>query len=155
MEEISKENPVTGAVALIRALIAEGTDTVFGYPGGQVLPVYDALYDYTDSLKHILVRHEQGAAHAAEGYARATGRAGVVIVTSGPGATNVITGLSDAMMDSTPLVVITGQVGTQYLGSDGEPRISTMPSHGHSSLRAAADRVPSYSIYRAMPRLVW
>lgn len=118
MEEISKENPVTGAVALIRALIAEGTDTVFGYPGGQVLPVYDALYDYTDSLKHILVRHEQGAAHAAEGYARATGRAGVVIVTSGPGATNVITGLSDAMMDSTPLVVITGQVGTQYLGSD-------------------------------------
>ncbi len=118
MEEISKENPVTGAVALIRALIAEGTDTVFGYPGGQVLPVYDALYDYTDSLKHILVRHEQGAAHTAEGYARATGRAGVVIVTSGPGATNVITGLSDAMMDSTPLVVITGQVGTQYLGSD-------------------------------------
>lgn len=118
MEEISKENPVTGAVALIRALIAEGTDTVFGYPGGQVLPVYDALYDYTVSLKHILVRHEQGAAHAAEGYARATGRAGVVIVTSGPGATNVITGLSDAMMDSTPLVVITGQVGTQYLGSD-------------------------------------
>ena len=118
MEEISKENPVTGAVALIRALIAVGTDTVFGYPGGQVLPVYDALYDYTDSLKHILVRHEQGAAHAAEGYARATGRAGVVIVTSGPGATNVITGLSDAMMDSTPLVVITGQVGTQYLGSD-------------------------------------
>lgn len=118
MEEISKENPVTGAVALIRALIAEGTDTVFGYPGGQVLPVYDALYDYTDSLKHILVRHEQGAAHAAEGYARATGCAGVVIVTSGPGATNVITGLSDAMMDSTPLVVITGQVGTQYLGSD-------------------------------------
>lgn len=118
MEEISKDNPVTGAVALIRALIAEGTDTVFGYPGGQVLPVYDALYDYTDSLKHILVRHEQGAAHAAEGYARATGRAGVVIVTSGPGATNVITGLSDAMMDSTPLVVITGQVGTQYLGSD-------------------------------------
>ena len=118
MEEISKENPVTGAVALIRELIAEGTDTVFGYPGGQVLPVYDALYDYTDSLKHILVRHEQGAAHAAEGYARATGRAGVVIVTSGPGATNVITGLSDAMMDSTPLVVITGQVGTQYLGSD-------------------------------------
>ena len=118
MEEISKENPVTGAVALIRALIAEGTDTVFFYFGGQVLPVYDALYDYTDSLKHILVRHEQGAAHAAEGYARATGRAGVVIVTSGPGATNVITGLSDAMMDSTPLVVITGQVGTQYLGSD-------------------------------------
>ena len=118
MEEISKSNPVSGAVALINALIAEGVDTVFGYPGGQVLPVYDALYDYADRLNHILVRHEQGAAHAAEGYARASGRVGVVLVTSGPGATNVITGLSDAMMDSTPLVVITGQVGTQYLGSD-------------------------------------
>lgn len=118
MDEISKENPVSGAAALVRALIAEGVDTVFGYPGGQVLPLYDALYDYTDYLRHILVRHEQGAAHAAEGYARATGRVGVVIATSGPGATNVITGLSDAMMDSTPLVVITGQVGAQYLGSD-------------------------------------
>lgn len=118
MDQISKENPVSGAVALVRALIDEGVDTVFGYPGGQVLPIYDALYDYTDSLRHILVRHEQGAAHAAEGYARATGRVGVVIATSGPGATNVITGLSDAMMDSTPLVVITGQVGAQYLGSD-------------------------------------
>ena len=118
LTEISTENPVSGADALLRAIIAEGVDTVFGYPGGQILPVYDALYDYTDSLRHILVRHEQGAIHAAEGYARATGRVGVVIVTSGPGAANVITGLSDAMMDSTPLVVITGQVGAQYLGSD-------------------------------------
>ncbi len=117
LTEISAENPVSGADALLRAIIAEGVDTVFGYPGGQILPVYDALYDYTDSLRHILVRHEQGAIHAAE-YARATGRVGVVIVTSGPGAANVITGLSDAMMDSTPLVVITGQVGAQYLGSD-------------------------------------
>ncbi|MDE6135597.1 MAG: biosynthetic-type acetolactate synthase large subunit [Muribaculaceae bacterium] len=118
LKAISPENPVSGAVALIRALIDEGVDTVFGYPGGQILPVYDALYDFTDHLRHILVRHEQGATHAAEGYARATGRPGVVIVTSGPGATNVITGLSDAMMDSTPMVVITGQVGAQYLGSD-------------------------------------
>lgn len=118
MSEISKNHPVTGAVALVEALIAEGTDTIFGYPGGQVLPVYDALYDYTDQLEHILVRHEQGATHAAEGYARATGRPGVVLVTSGPGATNVITGLSDAMADSTPLIIITGQVGAQYLGSD-------------------------------------
>lgn len=118
LTEISAENPVSGADALLRAIIAEGVDTVFGYPGGQILPVYDALYDYTDRLRHILVRHEQGAIHAAEGYARATGRVGVVIVTSGPGAANVITGLSDAMMDSTPLVVITGQVGAQYLGSD-------------------------------------
>ncbi|MDE6563289.1 MAG: biosynthetic-type acetolactate synthase large subunit [Muribaculaceae bacterium] len=118
LQEISPENPVSGAEALVRAIIAEGTDTVFGYPGGQILPVYDALYDYTDRLNHILVRHEQGAIHAAQGFARATGRTGVVIVTSGPGAANVVTGLSDAMMDSTPLVVITGQVGAQYLGSD-------------------------------------
>lgn len=118
LQEISPEHPVSGAEALIRALISEGVDTVFGYPGGQILPVYDALYDFTDRLNHILVRHEQGATHAAEGYARATGRTGVVIVTSGPGATNVITGLSDAMSDSTPMVVITGQVGAQYLGSD-------------------------------------
>ena len=118
LQEISAEHPVSGAEALIRALLAEGVDTVFGYPGGQILPVYDALYDFTDRLNHILVRHEQGATHAAEGYARATGRPGVVIVTSGPGATNVITGLSDAMSDSTPMVVITGQVGAQYLGSD-------------------------------------
>ncbi len=103
---------------LVRALIEEGTDTVFGYPGGAILTVYDKLYDYTDRLRHILVRHEQGAVHAAQGYARVSGRTGVVIVTSGPGAANVITGLSDAMADSTPLVVITGQVGRQYLGSD-------------------------------------
>ena len=118
LQEISPENPVSGAEALVRAIISEDTDTVFGYPGGQILPVYDALYDFTDRLHHILVRHEQGAIHAAQGFARATGRVGVVIVTSGPGAANVVTGLSDAMMDSTPLVVITGQDGAQYLGSD-------------------------------------
>lgn len=109
---------ISGAEALVRSLIEEGVDTVFGYPGGAILPVYDKLYDFTDSLRHILVRHEQGAVHAAQGYARVSGRTGVVIVTSGPGAANVITGLSDAMADSTPLVVITGQVGKQYLGSD-------------------------------------
>lgn len=111
-------NHINGAEALLRTLIAEGADTVFGYPGGAILPVYDALYDYAGRLRHILVRHEQGAMHAAQGYARATGRTGVVIVTSGPGAANCVTGLSDAMMDSTPLVVITGQVGARYLGSD-------------------------------------
>lgn len=115
MTEINK---IIGAEALVRALIEEGTDTVFGYPGGAILTVYDKLYDYTDRLRHILVRHEQGAVHAAQGYARVSGRTGVVIVTSGPGAANVITGLSDAMADSTALVVITGQVGRQYLGSD-------------------------------------
>ena len=109
---------ISGADALVRSLLSEGVDTVFGYPGGAILPVYDRLYDYTDRLRHILVRHEQGAVHAAQGYARVSGRTGVVIVTSGPGAANVITGLSDAMMDSTPIVVVTGQVGKMYLGSD-------------------------------------
>lgn len=109
---------ISGAEALIKALLAEGVDTVFGYPGGAILPVYDSLYDYTDRITHILTRHEQGAIHAAQGYARVSGRTGVVIVTSGPGAANVITGLSDAMMDSTPVVVISGQVGARYLGSD-------------------------------------
>lgn len=109
---------ITGAEALIKSLIAEGVDRVFGYPGGAIIPVYDKLYDYTEELKHILVRHEQGATHAAQGYARVSGRTGVVIVTSGPAATNVITGLSDALMDSTPMVVITGQVASSFLGSD-------------------------------------
>lgn len=109
---------INGAEALIRSLLEEKVDTVFGYPGGAIIPVYDKLYDYTDRLHHILVRHEQGATHAAQGYARASGRCGVVIVTSGPAATNVITGLSDALMDSTPMVVITGQVASDFLGSD-------------------------------------
>ncbi|MEG0701229.1 MAG: thiamine pyrophosphate-binding protein, partial [Muribaculaceae bacterium] len=91
-------NQITGAEALIKALIAEGADTIFGYPGGAIIPVFDCLYDYREELRHILVRHEQGATHAAQGYARVSGKTGVVIVTSGPGATNVITGISDAMM---------------------------------------------------------
>jgi len=103
---------------LLQSLICEGVYLVFGYPGGSIIPVYDRLYDYQDQIKHVLVRHEQGATHAAQGYARVTGRPGVVIVTSGPAATNVITGLSDALMDSTPLVVITGQVATPFLGFD-------------------------------------
>lgn len=109
---------ITGAEALIRGLIAEGVDRVFGYPGGAIIPVYDKLYDYTASITHVLTRHEQGAIHAAQGYARASSRTGVVIVTSGPAATNVITGLSDANMDSTPLVVIMGQISADLLGSD-------------------------------------
>ncbi len=109
---------ISGGDALIRSLICEGVDIVFGYPGGSIMPVYDRLYDYQDKLRHILVRHEQGATHAAQGYARVSGRTGVVIVTSGPAATNVVTGLSDALMDSTPMVVITGQVATPFLGFD-------------------------------------
>ena len=109
---------IGGADALMKTLIAEGVDTVFGYPGGSAIPIYDKLYDYQKEIKHILVRHEQGAVHAAQGYARVSGKVGVTIVTSGPGATNTITGIADAMMDSTPIVVITGQVASNMLGTD-------------------------------------
>lgn len=107
-----------GSKAVVETLLREGVDTIFGYPGGTIMPVYDALYDYRDRIDHILVRHEQGAVHAAQGYARVSGKTGVCIVTSGPGATNTVTGLADAMMDSTPLVVISGQVGSNFLGTD-------------------------------------
>jgi len=109
---------ITGSEALWQALIAEDVDTVFGYPGGQIMPVYDKLCQFTHQIHHILVRHEQGAIHAAQGYARVKSRPGVVVVTSGPGATNVITGVADAMADSTPVVVITGQVSSAALGTD-------------------------------------
>ena len=109
---------ITGSEALLRTLIAEGVECIFGYPGGQAIPIYDQLYDYKDKLRHILVRHEQGATHAAQGYARVSGKVGVVVVTSGPGATNTITGIADAMLDSTPLVVIAGQVPSPLLGTD-------------------------------------
>ena len=112
------KNFITGAEALMRSLEAQGVDTLFGYPGGSIMPVFDALYDHRDRLKHILVRHEQGATHAAQGYARVSGKVGVCLVTSGPGATNTITGIADAMIDSTPIVVIAGQVGTGFLGTD-------------------------------------
>lgn len=102
----------------MRSLVYEGVTTLFGYPGGSIMPVYDALYGYRDRLNHILVRHEQAAAHAAQGYARVSGKVGVCLVTSGPGATNTVTGIADALMDSTPIVVIAGQVGTSMLGSD-------------------------------------
>lgn len=109
---------ITGAEALMRSLVDEGVEIIFGYPGGAIMPAYDALYHYQDRLRHILVRHEQGATHAAEGYARATGRVGVALATSGPGATNLVTGIADALMDSTPLVCITGQVARGLLGTD-------------------------------------
>lgn len=110
--------PITGAEAVIRSLIEEGVETIFGYPGGAIMPIYDALYDFQDQVHHILVRHEQGATHAAQGYARAAGKVGVVFATSGPGATNLVTGLADAHMDSTPMVCITGQVAAALLGTD-------------------------------------
>ena len=109
---------ITGSEAVIRSLIAEGAEVIFGYPGGAIMPVYDALYDYRNALRHILTRHEQGAVHAAQGYARVTGKVGVCIATSGPGATNLMTGIADAQIDSTPLVCITGQVTSGLLGTD-------------------------------------
>jgi acetolactate synthase-1/2/3 large subunit len=112
------DQTITGSEAVIRSLIEEGVDTIFGYPGGAIMPVYDALYDYRHKLKHVLTRHEQGAVHAAQGYARVSGKVGVCIATSGPGATNLITGIADALMDSTPLVCITGQVISGLLGTD-------------------------------------
>lgn len=111
-------NLIKGSEILMKALLDHGVDQVFGYPGGQIMPVYDSLYDYRDKIKHYLARHEQGAIHAAEGFARASGKTGVVIATSGPGAMNLITGLNDALMDSTPVVAITGQVGVSLLGKD-------------------------------------
>jgi len=109
---------VSGSVAVLESLIAEGVDTIFGYPGGAIMPIYDALYDYNDKLNHVLVRHEQGGTHAGQGYARTSGKVGVVFATSGPGATNLVTGLADAQIDSTPLVCITGQVFAHLLGTD-------------------------------------
>ncbi|MBA2500425.1 MAG: biosynthetic-type acetolactate synthase large subunit [Chitinophagaceae bacterium] len=108
----------TGSLAVLDALLKENVDTVFGYPGGAIMPLYDALYDYNEPLNHVLVRHEQGAIHAAQGYARVSGKTGVVFATSGPGATNLVTGLADALIDSTPLVCITGQVFAHLLGTD-------------------------------------
>ena len=120
-----KELPrISGSEAVIRSFLEEGVETIFGYPGGAIIPVYDALYDYRDRLNHILVRHEQCALHAAQGYARATGKTGVCIVTSGPGATNTVTGLADAMLDSTPIVLISGQVASNTLGTDAFQEIN-------------------------------
>jgi len=112
-----KARRLTGSAALLEAFLSEKVETIFGYPGGAIMPIYDALYDYQDRINHILVRHEQGAIHAAQGYARASGKTGIVFATSGPGATNLVTGLADAQIDSTPLVCITGQVYAHLLGT--------------------------------------
>jgi acetolactate synthase-1/2/3 large subunit len=125
-DTIDKSAKISGSEAMLKTLIAEGVDTIFGYPGGQVIPLYDCLYDYQDRLKHVLVRHEQGATHAAQGYARVSGKVGVALVTSGPGATNTITGIADALMDSTPLVVISGQVPSPLLGTDAFQEIDVI-----------------------------
>ncbi len=117
---------LSGSQILIESMIKEGVDTIFGYPGGAIMPAFDSLYDYREKINHILTRHEQGAAHAAEGYALASGKTGVCLVTSGPAATNTVTGVSNAMLDSTPLVVITGQVGSTLLGTDAFQEIDVV-----------------------------
>jgi acetolactate synthase-1/2/3 large subunit len=115
MSEITK---ISGAEAVIKSLLKEGVDLIYGYPGGAIMPIYDELHKYEDKLNHVLTRHEQGATHAAQGFARVTGKVGVVMATSGPGATNLVTGIADAQIDSTPMVCITGQVASHLLGSD-------------------------------------
>lgn len=117
-ETIQTTERISGSEAIVRCLIEEGVDIIYGYPGGAIMPVYDELYKYQDKIHHVLTRHEQGATHAAQGYARISGKVGVAIATSGPGATNLITGIADAQIDSTPMVCITGQVASHLLGSD-------------------------------------
>ncbi|MBO9637082.1 MAG: biosynthetic-type acetolactate synthase large subunit [Siphonobacter aquaeclarae] len=145
LEEASQRT-VTGAHALMLSLLAEGVDTLFGYPGGAIMPTYDALYDYRDVLRHILVRHEQGAGHAAQGYARLQNKAGVALVTSGPGATNLMTPICDALLDSTPMVCIVGQVYNKLLGTDAFQEADvigmTMPITKWNYQITSADEVP-------------
>ncbi|MEO1640995.1 MAG: thiamine pyrophosphate-binding protein, partial [Pseudomonadota bacterium] len=137
---------MTGAKMVVQALIDQGVDTVFGYPGGAVLPIYDEIFQQ-NSIKHVLVRHEQGAVHAAEGYARSTGKPGVALVTSGPGATNAVTGLTDALMDSIPIIVLTGQVPTFMIGSDAFQECDTVgitrPCTKHNYLVKETDMLAS------------
>src|SRR4051794_22173313 len=136
---------LTGAQILWEALVREGVTDVFGYPGGAILPAYDAMLQYP--IRHVLVRHEQGATHMADGYARASGKVGVAVATSGPGATNMVTGLATAMMDSSPIVCITGQVGSKLIGSDAfqETDITgiTLPVTKHNFLVSRADEIAS------------
>lgn len=143
---------LTGAEIVVECLIREGVDVIFGYPGGAILPTYDALYKYRDRIHHVLVRHEQGASHMADGYARASGRVGACIATSGPGATNLVTGLATAMMDSVPMVAITGQVGTKAIGTDAfqETDVTgvTLPVTKHNYLVATIEEL-AYTIKEA------
>jgi acetolactate synthase-1/2/3 large subunit len=123
---VSTETEISGSRIILEAFLQEGVKTIFGYPGGAIIPIYDALYDFKEHLEHILVRHEQGAVHAAQGFARVSGEVGVVMATSGPGATNLVTGLADALLDNTPIVCITGQVFDHLLGTDAFQEIDVM-----------------------------
>lgn len=145
-KNIKGKERISGSEALLRSLLCEGVDLIFGYPGGAIMPVYDALYDYQEKLHHVLTRHEQGAVHAAQGFARVTGKVGVCFATSGPGATNTVTGIADAMIDSTPLVVITGQVTSPLLGTDAFQEIDvigiTQPITKWNYLVKTAEEIP-------------
>src|SRR5690625_3055329 len=143
--EMSEQNQImTGAQIVVQALKDQGVEVVFGYPGGAVLPIYDEIFQQ-NAIRHILVRHEQGAAHAAEGYARSTGKPGVVLVTSGPGVTNAVTGMTDALMDSIPIVVLSGQVPTFMIGNDAFQEADsvgiTRPCTKHNWLVKSTDRL--------------
>jgi len=142
---------MNGARWLVQALSAEGVDTLFGYPGGAIMPFYDALHG--SDLRHVLVRHEQGAAFAANGYARASGRVGVCVATSGPGASNLVTGIADAMLDSVPMVIVTGQVPTGLMGTDAFQEIDvfgmTMPIVKHSFLPRSVDDLRGWPAKRS------
>lgn len=144
--QTSEQVVLNGSHAVIRSLLAEGVETIFGYPGGAIMPVYDAIYDYQDKISHILVRHEQGAGHAAEGYARLSGKVGVCLVTSGPGATNLVTAIADAIIDSTPMVCVIGQVAKHLLGTDAFQETDvmgvTMPITKWNYQITSADEVP-------------
>ena len=146
--------PMNGSEVVLQALVEQGVEVVFGYPGGAVLPIYDAIFKQ-DQIRHILVRHEQGAVHAAEGYARSTGKVGVVLVTSGPGATNTVTGLTDALMDSVPVVCLTGQVPTHMIGNDAFQEADTVgitrPCTKHNYL-VKSPRRPGAGDPRGVPR---
>ncbi len=152
MDKKTSKRRVSGSEAVLLSLIEEGVDTIFGYPGGSIMPVYDLLYDYQKELKHILTRHEQGAAHAAQGYSRVTGKTGVCLVTSGPGATNLTTGLADAMIDSTPIICISGQVTSPLLGTDAFQETDvmgfSMPLTKWNIQITKAEEIP-YAIARA------
>src|ERR671914_759138 len=142
-KDASAGKEMTGAEMVIEALVDQGVEHIFGYPGGAVLPIYDALFQQSNRIQHILVRQEGGAVHAAEGYARSTGKVGCVLVTSGPGATNAVTGLADALMDSIPLVCITGQVPTHLIGNDAFQECDTVgitrPCTKHNYLVKSVD----------------
>jgi len=148
----AKMERISGSEALLRCLIEEGVKTIFGYPGGAIMPIYDELYKYVDKLDHILTRHEQGAVHAAQGFARVTGKTGVAFATSGPGATNLVTGIADAQIDSTPLVCITGQVPSHLLGTDAFQETDiigiSMPVTKWNFQVTKAEEIP-YAIARA------